>query len=75
MRYISDEYMLFIENRLNNCPMKILNMQTPWEVANRHFQRVALNVTNRALTYFNLQIIGIRLLTGRPFSTVSIVHL
>lgn len=48
MRYISDEYMLFIENRLNNRPKKILNMKTPWELAKRHLQSVALHVTNRA---------------------------
>ena len=48
MRYISDEYMEFIQSRLNNRPRKILKLKTPWEVGSNHSLGVALDESNRA---------------------------
>jgi len=50
MRYISEAYMEFIEDRLNNRPRKILKMKTPWEVASNYSLGVALGESNRAFS-------------------------
>jgi transposase, IS30 family len=49
MRYISDEYVDFIQNRLNNRPRKVLKMNTPWELASNHSLGVALEGSNRGV--------------------------
>ena len=48
MRYVTNDYMQFIQNRLNNRPREILGMKTPWEVASNYSLGVALDESDRA---------------------------
>ena len=48
MRYVTTEYMKFIQNRLNNRPRKILGMKTPWEIASSYSMGVAVDGSDRA---------------------------
>jgi transposase, IS30 family len=50
MQYISDEYLDFVQSRLNNRPRKILGMRTPWEVASDYSFGVALDESDRPAT-------------------------
>jgi IS30 family transposase len=51
MRYVTAEYMRFIQNRLNNRPRKILGMKTPGEVASNYSIAVALDGSDRAAAH------------------------
>ena len=54
MRFVTSEYMQFIQNRLNNRPRKILGMKTPWEVASNYSLGVALDMSDRVRFLFRL---------------------
>jgi IS30 family transposase len=47
MEHISEEYLDFVQSRLNNRPREILGMRTPWEVASAYSLGVALDESDR----------------------------
>jgi IS30 family transposase len=56
MRYVTTEYMKFVQNRLNNRPREILGMKTPWDVASNYSLGVALDGSDRAAPTLNCEV-------------------
>jgi IS30 family transposase len=51
MKHISEEYLDFVQSRLNNRPREILGMRTPWEVASDYSFGVALDESDRPAVF------------------------